>query len=448
MDRNRAGLRLPLLRVSPVNRLFVRTLVTVLSALLVLIAVMAVVSVLGFSRSLNEWERTRTRQLEETARRIIQTYPEAVSVAIPEDVPLFIYDAERQLIFSNRGEGARRRAESSGIVQGRQSELVAIQEDGRLLGYYRSTQMRFENDAANLRFLNSLRLTVMLELGLAVIIAACFALLFSRSLSAPAVLLSRGLDRITHGDLSARVPERGAEEIVAIARSTNRLAEQLQRERGMRRQWVQDVAHDLRTPIAAMRAQFEGMRDGVLDLSKDRLEKSLREIARLETLVADLEELMQLESPEMRVSVEQVEAAGFAEAISERFSAQMARKQIQFRSQLEIDRFPADPALLERGVSNFFANALRHTPEGGRIELSIHGRGDGRPVISVINSGQPIPAEDLERVFDRLFRGEHARSSPGSGLGLTIAKRIAELHGGTVSIRNRDEGGVAVEMVL
>jgi len=431
-----------------VNRLFTRTLITVLSALLVLIAVMAVVSVAGFRRSLNEWERARTRQLEETARQILLNYPNPISVSVPEDVPLFIYDVQRQLIFSNRGEGARRRAESSGLVQGHQSDLVAIEEDGKLLGYYRSALMRFENDAANVRFLDSLRLTVVLGLILAVVIASCFALLFSRSLSAPAVLLSRGLDRITHGDLSVRVPERGAEEIAAIAHSTNRLAEQLQRERGMRRQWVQDVAHDLRTPIAAMRAQFEGMRDGVLDLSKDRLEKSLKEIGRLETLVADLEELMHLESPEMKVSIEQIDAAGFAEAISERFSAQMGRKQIQFHSRREIDRFPADPALLERGVSNFFANAIRHTPEGGRIELSIHRSPEGRPVVSLTNSGQPIPVEDLERVFDRLFRGEHARSSPGSGLGLTIAKRIAELHGGTVSIRNREGGGVAVEMIL
>jgi len=431
-----------------VNRLFIRTLITVLSALMVLIAVMAVVAVVGFSRSLNEWERARTRQLVETAGQILLNYPKPISVSVPEDVPLFIYDAQKQLIFSNRGEGARRRAGSSAAAQGQQGELIPIEENSKLLGYYRSTLMRFENDAANMRFLDSLRLTIMLGLVLAVIIAVCFALLFSRSLSAPAVLLSRGLDRISHGDLSVRIPERGAMEIAAIAHSTNRLAEQLQRERGMRRQWVQDVAHDLRTPIAAMRAQFEGMRDGVLDLSKDRLEKSLKEIARLETLVADLEELMHLESPEMRASIEQVEAEIFVEAISERFSAQMARKQIQFHSRREIDRFPADPALLERGVSNFFANAIRHTPQGGRIELSIHSGADGRPVVSLTNSGQPIPADDLERVFDRLFRGEHARSSPGSGLGLTIAKRIAELHGGTVSIRNREEGGVVAEMVL
>ena len=432
------------------NRLFVRTLLTVLAALLILIAVMASVAVVGFRRSLDEWERTRTLQLEETARRILLSFPEIAAVEVPDDVPIFVYDAVGQLVFSNRGEGGRRRAgvgSSSGLQAGH-GDLVAIEEDGKLLGYYRSAMMRFENDAANRRFLDSLRLTIGLGLALAVIIAVCFALLFSRSLSAPAVLLSRGLDRITHGDLSVRVPERGAEEIAGIAHSTNRLAEQLQRERGMRRQWVQDIAHDLRTPIAAMRAQFEGMRDGVLDLSKDRIEKSLKEIARIETLVSDLEELMRLESPEMRVAIEQVETAAFLEEIAERFTAQLARKQIQFRSHRGIDRFPADPALLQRAVTNFFTNALRHTPRGGRIELSIASGAGGRTVVSLANSGEPIPPEDLEKVFDRLYRGEYARSSPGSGLGLTIAKRIAELHGGTLSIRNPEEGGVVVEMVL
>ncbi len=431
------------------NRLFVRTLITVLSALLILIAVMAAVSVVGFRRSLDEWERARTQQLEETARQILLRFPDpAPEIAIPEGAPLFVYDAERQLIFTNRGEGGRRRTAGPATLQAGQGDLVAVEDKGKLLGYYRSGLMRFENDAANSRFLDSLRLTIGLGPALAVIIAVCFALLFSRSLSAPAVLLSRGLDRITHGDLSVRIPERGAREIAGIARSTNRLAEQLQREQAMRRQWVQDIAHDLRTPIAAMHAQFEGMRDGVLDLSRDRIEKSLREIVRIETLVSDLEELMRLESPEMRLSIEEVEAAAFLEEIVERFSAPLAKKQIQFLSHHGMDRFPADPALLQRAVTNFFTNALRHTPQGGRIELSIESRADGRTVITLVNSGEPIPPEDLEKVFDRLYRGEYARSSPGSGLGLTIAKRIAELHGGNIDIRNRQEGGVVVEMIL
>lgn len=428
------------------KHLFVRTLITVLAALVILVAVMAAVSVVGFQRSLGEWTRAKTLQLEEAAREILLRFPNPVTTPVPEDVPLFVYNAREELIFSNRGEGGRRRGGSA--FQGTEGDLIAVEEQGDLLGYYHTGKMQFENDAANNRFLNSLRLTIWLGLALALVIAVPFTLLFSRSLSRPAVLLSRGLDRITHGDLSVRIPERGAEEIALIARSANRLSEQLLRERDIRRQWVQDIAHDLRTPIAAMRAQFEGMRDGVLDISSDRIVKSLKEVSRIETLVADLEELMRLESPEMNVSLEEVGAPAIIDEIAERFDACLRKKQIRFESRHGIDRFRADPVLLQRAVTNFFVNALRHTPQNGTIELSVEPAALGKTSIVLANSGDPIPPADLEKVFDRLYRGEYARSSPGSGLGLTIAKRIAELHGGSLSIRFSDEGGVVVEMIL
>ncbi len=430
------------------KHLFVRTLVTVLSALVILVVVMAVVATVGFRRSLDEWTQAKTLQLEEAAREILLRFPDPVTTSVPEDVPLFVYNARKELIFSNRGEGGRRRSSSSAADQGVQGDLVALEEKGDLLGYYHTGKMQFENDAANNRFLKSLRLTIWLGLALALVIAVPFALLFSRSLSRPAVVLSRGLDRITHGDLSVRIPERGAEEIALIARSANRLGEQLLRERDIRRQWVQDIAHDLRTPIAAMRAQFEGMRDGVLDISSDRVVKNLKEVSRIETLVVDLEELMRLESPEMTVSLEEVDAPAVIEEIAERFAAALRKKQIRFESHHGIDRFRADPVLLQRAVTNFLANALRHTPPNGTIEMSVEPAAEGKTSIVLANSGDPIPAADLEKVFDRLYRGEYARSSPGSGLGLTIAKRIAELHGGSLSIRNRAGGGVVVEMIL
>jgi len=102
--------------------------------------------------------------------------------------------------------------------------------------------------------------------------------------------------------------------------------------------------------------------------------------------------------------------------------------------------------LIQRALSNFLANAVRHCPEGGRVTVAVQAV-MGAVSLSVANSGEPIPEGDLERVFDRLFRGEPARSSPGSGLGLTIARRIAELHGGEVRIANREDG-VLVELRL
>ena len=188
------------------KHLFVRTLITVLAALVILVAVMAAFSVVGFQRSLDEWTQAKTLQLEEAAREILLRFSNPVTTPVPEDVPLFVYNAREELIFSNRGEGGRRRGGSA--FQGTEGDLIAVEEQGDLLGYYHAGKMQFQNDAANNRFLNSLRLTIWLGLALALVIAVPFTLLFSRSLSRPAVLLSRGLDRITHGDLSVRIPER------------------------------------------------------------------------------------------------------------------------------------------------------------------------------------------------------------------------------------------------
>ncbi len=427
------------------KRLFVRTLATILAALLVLVAVMAVVAVLGFRRSLDQWVQTRQRQLEEAAREILRLHPGPQSIDMPEDLPFFVYDANKQLIFSNRGEPGRRRG---ALEAGAHGELIPLLEDGVLQGYYRSGGMQFQNDAANSRFLHSIHSTVWLGLCLAMGISVPLALLFSRSLTRPAAGLARGLDLIARGDLSARIPEKGAEEIALIARSANRLAKRLQREQDIRRQWVQDIAHDLRTPIAAMKAQFEGMRDGVLDISTARLEKSLTELNRIEKLVTDLEELMRLESPELRVAIRKIDAPAFVEELQERFAHELERRQIRFEHNLGVQHFEADPALLQRAVTNLFANALRHTPAGGKIVLSVEPAGEGTTLLSLANTGNSIPPEELEKLFDRLYRGEYSRNSPGSGLGLTITRRIAELHGGTAVIRNWEQGGVVAQMTL
>ena len=426
------------------KRLFVRTLITLLVALVILMAVMAAVAAAGYKRSLDEWTQARMRQFAAIAQEIILAFPDSVSISIPDDTPLFVYDAHEELVFSNRGDPDRRR---SGAGAGDHGELIEVRHADVIIGYYRTGGMQFQNDAANSSFLESLRRTAWLDLVLALMIAVPLALLFSRSLTNPAILLARGLDRITHGDLAVRIPEQGADEIALIARSANRLSDQLRRERDMRRQWVQDIAHDLRTPIAAMRAQFEGMRDGVLDISGHRIGKSLRELSRIEHLVADLEELMRLESPEMDVCIQEIDVPAFFDELKDRFSSGLAEKQIRFESRHTVDRIRADSALLQRAVTNFLANALRHTPNQGAIILLVKARA-GKTSIALANSGDPIPAGELDKVFDRLYRGEYARSSPGSGLGLTIAQRIAELHGGSASIRNREDGGVIVEMTF
>jgi methyl-accepting chemotaxis protein len=229
------------------KRLFFRTFFTFVTALLILVAVMALASVLGFRRSLAEWSRARSLQIESVALEILKRYPESISVRIPENTPLFVYDSNGNLIFTNRGQAGRGRG-AAGAQAG--EELIPLQDNDSTVGYYRTGRMHFQDDEANSRFFESINRTIWLGLVLALLIALPFALFFSRSLSVPAVRLARGLDRIAHGVLGVRIAERGAEEIALIARSANRLSDQLQHEQDIRRRWIQDITHDLRTPRA------------------------------------------------------------------------------------------------------------------------------------------------------------------------------------------------------
>ena len=417
------------------NRLFVRTLATILSAVLILVALLAALTILGLQRSIDEWDKTRSNQLKTLATQILRDRP--AEVTVPGNDPLFVYDANGNLVFSNRRQGARPRTAG---------EPHPILVDGRLLGSYQVGNQTFRNDKANTRFLESLDRSLWLALALSLAVAVVSALFFSRRLSAPAVRMASALDRITRGDLATEVPPEGAREIAMIGDSANRLRMQLQREQDLRRQWVQDVAHDLRTPVAALWAQLEAMRDGVLTVSTERFDKVMREVGRVRELVADLEELMRLESPETRVSVKSLDIRDLVEEIRDRFAHILNEKKIQFRAEVPTVKILADPRLIQRAVSNFLANAVRHCPEGGSVAVTVELREDAVH-LCVMNSGDPIPPQDLDRVFDRLFRGERARNTAGSGLGLTIARRIAQLHGGDVSIANRPDG-VIVEMQL
>jgi two-component system sensor histidine kinase BaeS len=420
------------------NRLFVRTLLAFLAALGLLAGLQTAAWFVGFHRSLSVWDRARSEALAETALRVLRSDATLDTEAIPAEPPLAVYDAAGRLVFSNRAfRGGR----------GAGGELRPLRVGESLVGYDRGGRMQFQADAANERFAESLQTSAWIGAGGALVIAILAGLLFSRGLTRPAVAVAEGLERIARGELHGRLPEGGTEEIAQIARSANRLGEQLEREREIRRQWVQDIAHDLRTPISALKAQFEAMRDGVLETSRQRVGKNLREIERVETLVLDLEELMRLESPEMRPKLAPVAVAPLLDELRERFALELERKSIAWQQRSSLDSLSADSRLLERALTNFVANAVRHTPEGGTIRVTAAASTAG-PEFRVGNTGIPIPAEERLRVFERLYRGEFARNSPGSGLGLTIALRIAELHGGTVRIGDWEDGGVEVTLTI
>ncbi|HEQ71448.1 MAG TPA: HAMP domain-containing histidine kinase [Spirochaetia bacterium] len=423
------------------KNLFTRMVGAFLLTQIVFTAVLAVIFLFGYHRSLSLWQEEQDIRLARFAREVLTGAVSPTEAEPPTGAPLFIFNARRELIWTNRGGGHMH------MMRMDQGDLRPVRTNGSLRGYYSSPRRQFGDDSANTAFVEAMGRVIAFDVAVTFLIGIALAFILSRSLAKPATLLALRLDAMATGDLASPVTVEGPEEITSIARSTARLARQLETEQQARRRWTADLAHDLKTPLSAMKAQFEGLADGVLDATPERIGRLRSELERMEELVKSLEELMKLETPELVVKKEAVALGPLFEDLVARFGAGAARKKVRLQPAASAETVPADPLLLERALSNLIANAVRHVNEGGLIRLSAERRHD-RVLLRVANSGTPIPPDELPRVFDRLYRGEYARTTPGSGLGLTIARQIAELHGGTIGIENDAEKGTTVTITL
>lgn len=442
--------------------LYGRILTAFLLTFLLMYGTAAAVLFSGYNRSLSVWSTQRVASVEQAVADILRSYQPAEAAGGAEEaagegaggeepggpvglderlvglaVPVFVYDTQARLIASNRGVGRRREVEHTA--------RVAVQDsEGMLLGYYATVAAQFHQDTANRALLESLVRALAYGGIAALSVAMAAAFVLSRMLAGPARQVAAGIDSLSAGiehglEVPPAVPEIGTTEIACIARATNSLAERLTAERSIRTQWSQDLAHDLRSPIASIRAQLEALVDGVYQAGPERIGRTLRELARVEGLIEDLEELMRLEQPELELSKTSIIGHEFIRSLLERFDHEVQRRHLTIDAHVEAESFIGDENLLYRAVSNLLSNAVRYSEEGGQVSVSLvranaPQAGPAGVSIEVSNSGTPIAEHDLPHLFERLYRGEYARNSPGSGLGLTISRRIVLLHGGSMNV--------------
>lgn len=271
--------------------------------------------------------------------------------------------------------------------------------------------------------------------------------------------LQHATERLGSGDLGARAPEDGGDEVAALARSFNRMAQEL-RERAnalaasdrARRQLLADVSHELMTPLTAMRGYIETLGMTELRLDEPTRERYLaivtEETHRLERIIGDLLDLARLEGGGTAVRREAVPVAMLFDRVAERHDREFSARGIHLDRRIEPSAAAVwgDPDRLEQVLQNLAANALRHTPNGGRIGLAADPL-DGQVRLTVRDSGPGIEPAHLPLIFDRFYKVDAARKAAGgSGLGLSIARAIVERHGGTISARNDD--GAVFEVTL
>jgi two-component system sensor histidine kinase BaeS len=288
-------------------------------------------------------------------------------------------------------------------------------------------------------------------LSILLLFAAVFV--FTRGFRRIAQPLSSLVDaarRVEAGDYDARVPEvrGGPRELRELTRAFNTMASRLEADQRQRRSLLADVSHELRTPLAVLRGNLEAIADGVHPADEAHLAGLIEETHVLERLVDDLRTISLAEAGALPLHREPTDpdvllgetVASFATAAAE------AGIDLVVDSPSDLPLLDVDPIRIREVLSNLIANAIRHTPRGGRITAS--GRLDvaGRAVtFDVTDTGSGIDAELLPHVFERFARGPDSR---GSGLGLAIARDLVTAHGGRISVRSRPGTGTTFEVSL
>lgn len=294
-----------------------------------------------------------------------------------------------------------------------------------------------------------------LALGGGALALIVLALLAARSIArgvlSPVEAAGHAAERIERGDLTARVPVTSRDEFGRWAERFNRMAGalgetigRLEAAQAQNRRFVADVAHELRTPLAALVAEASILREHLGDLpveSRRAGELLVGDVARLRGLVDDLMELSRFDASAERVSAEPVDLG--------RLVATVARARLP-EARVELPDAPvvveSEPRRLERIVGNLLDNAREHAP-GAPVEVSVE-VDDGEVVVAVADAGPGVPAEHLERIFERFHKADPSRHDGGSGLGLAIAAEHAALLGGSLRASNQPTRGLRIELRL
>ena len=267
----------------------------------------------------------------------------------------------------------------------------------------------------------------------------------SRKLTRTAEMLAEASRRVAAGDYRVRLPVLGRDELSELAVQFNRLAEALARVEETRAELIGNVAHELRTPLAALQGYAEALADGVLPPGRAS-EAIAREVRAMARLVEDLAQVSRVEAGAVLLDLRPVEARGLLERALDRFREAFAEKGVALVADLPGEALPpvlADPDRVDQVLANLLKNALAHTPPGGRVTLSL------RPTLGgarfcVADTGPGVPPEHAERIFERFFRGDPARSRGrgGSGVGLTVARGLVEAMGGRLWLEHPGPGAV------
>lgn len=268
-----------------------------------------------------------------------------------------------------------------------------------------------------------------------------------RGIAMPFGDLVEASSRVADGDYSTRVRVRGPREVRSLARAFNSMAERLQTSDQTRRAMLADVTHELRTPLTVIQGNLEGLIDGVYPRDDAHLQPILDETRVLSRLIDDLRTLALAESGALQLQKESIDLPTLINETLASFRAQANAAGVALTTDLatNLPMLRIDPARIRQVLANILANAIRHTPSGGSINVQCVMQMEQSVDVIVSDTGSGIAPDELPHIFDRFYK---SRDSRGTGLGLAIAKNLIAAHGGDISAQSELGKGTTIRFSL
>jgi signal transduction histidine kinase len=286
----------------------------------------------------------------------------------------------------------------------------------------------------------SVTTVVIVAVMVAATASVALAIILARMLARPLAEVGAAARRIAEGDYAARVPREGPEELLSLADSFNQMAASLERQEAMRRDFIANAAHELRTPLTNLQGYLEALRDGVITPDRATYESLWDEAERLVRLSRSLDALAEGDTATAPPRLVELDLGAAIRSALDLAQPLLERARLDLVVEVP-DRLPAraNPDHLAQVLGNLLSNAARYTPAGGTVTVRAERRASDL-LVSIANSGDGIPPDDLDRVFERFYRVEKSRDRArgGAGIGLAIVKQLVEAEGGRVGAESRD----------
>ena len=332
------------------------------------------------------------------------------------------------------------------------SNLRPLVVDKQTVGYLGLHPRQRLTEKVDLEFADRLQTTLWIVGLVMLLVAGTISYYLARQLGRPIQVLRQGTRQLANGNYALRMPLIGHDELTQLTQDFNQLAERLQQNEQSRKQWIADIAHELRTPLAILRGEIEAIQDGINQADAQTLASLHQEAVHLERLVNDLYDLSMSDNGALSYQKSRVNLTQVLQETLTVYHTVLQEKQLYLDSQAikpQAVWLQADSQRLHQLFKNLLENSLRYTDKPGTLQVATY---ISPTYIEIVfqDSAPGVPPEALSRLFDRLYRveGSRNRATGGAGIGLSICKNIVEAHQGSISAAPASLGGLAIRIKL